>query len=684
MPMLRARSRLFSFITPLCISIVLIVILTASVYAPVLKQGFFNWDDPKHVKAVWKPSWERAWRICTDFDLQYTEVAYYIPLHFLSLMADQALLGNADRPQAWISKLTNVCLHTANATLVFALLLAFGTGPLAALFGALVFAVHPMQVGTVAWVVERKNVLSTFFYLSALLAFIRFGRTGSGGLGAGVVILFAAGLLSKPSVVTLPVMMLAGVTLFALPEASKKKAWVVMAAVFAMAAAWSVYVIRTEVSYPGILPDWYLRPLLAARVTWFYLAAFVLPHDLVVIYPRWDVAHHVEEFLAFFVALAIVAGLAVFAHLRYRLDRVALWGMIFFLVNILPVCGLAPFGYMGHSFVADHFMYLPLVGLAVVVARCAHHAFVAVQDRPVLSVALYFAAIAIVAVFAVLSAYQVRLWKDPALLWEATLNVNKRSTAAYMNYGSICMQRGELDKALELFRRAAELSPKFVAPYNNMGRILMSQGRRDDARQMFEKSLEVNPKGVVPRVMLARMLVEEHKPAEALKFLQQSVELAPNNATLRTQLANAYRLSGRETLALYELDRAIELEPLDPAPYVAKADVLMTQGEVDEAVALLQKALERQGTAEAHNMLGVALAQKGNISRALEEFQSAFRLNPALAGVQDNIANALVDLNELGKAKEFCAAAQKTRSPCSRETRQRIDKALESKEKPSP
>jgi protein O-mannosyl-transferase len=419
-------------------------------------------------------------------------------------------------------------------------------------------------------------------------------------------------------------------------------------------------------------------------VIWFYLAKFVYPRELLVVYPRWDVEAHAWEFLLLFLALTLVCASLVYAHCRRRLDPVSVWGIVLFLVNLLPVSGLAAFGYMGHSFVADHFMYLPLVGVAVVVARCADGAMTAVRDRPRIALALPIGATAALVVLAVLSARQVMLWQDPAQLWEASLKVNKRSTAVYLNYGALCMDRGQLDQALSLLSKAAELSPRFDASYNNMGRILLSQGRKDEATRVFQKSLEVNPKGVVPRVMLARILTAENKPAEALKFLQESLERDPANAALRTQLAQTYRQLGKEDQALQELDRAIAAAPAAPAPAVAKAHILLTRGRTENAIVLLRNALKHGSSADAHNLLGAALAQEGNIAQAQEEFGKAYRLNPALPGIRDNMANAFMDMKDYRKARAVCSAAEKSGMPCSRETLERLRNELPSTDSTSP
>ncbi|MFH1113069.1 MAG: glycosyltransferase family 39 protein, partial [Pseudomonadota bacterium] len=362
------------------IPFVLLVVVTAAVYSPVVSQQFSHWDDPKHIKAIWKPGWEKALRIVTDFNLEYTGTAYYTPLHFLSLMADQALAGSDVRPQAWTAKCMNVLYHILNTLLLFVLLRRTGIERRAAFLGALIFAIHPVQVGTVAWVAERKNLLATLFYLSAAISYIDFTRTRRVASLALVFLFFLLGLLSKPAVVTLPVALAAWLLIG--PDQGRRNSggWAVIGIMLVTAVAWGLYTISTEVSYPGMLPPRPYRPLLAAGTIWFYLGKFLFPYDLVVVYPKWDIVGHWGRFLLLAMALAAVAALAV--KYRKRLDRLTVWGFSLFVANILPVAGFVPFGHLGHSYVADHFLYLPMVGLALMVARGLELLFETIRDRP--------------------------------------------------------------------------------------------------------------------------------------------------------------------------------------------------------------------------------------------------------------------------------------------------------------
>ncbi|MBI5570582.1 MAG: tetratricopeptide repeat protein [Desulfomonile tiedjei] len=649
----------------------MIVIVTAAVYSPVPHQGFSTWDDPKHIAAVWKPGWERAWTVLTDVSLRYSDVRYYIPLHFLSLMADQAVVGVGNQPQAWIAKIMNVALHCANASLVFGLLVMFGLGTGPALLGAFVFALHPVQVGTVAWVAERKNLLSALFYLSALLAFTKHLHTGRFRYIPVVAALFVLGLLSKPSVVTLPVALAGLLMIPAGTEAGKSRPAMLIGLLALVAVGWSAYVISTEVSYPGILPAWFLRPLMAAGVVWFYLAAFLYPVNLVLVYPRWDVA---GNYLIFFLLLfALLALLAAVIRYRGQIGPYALWGLFFFLINIAPVSGIVPFGYMGHSFVADHLLYLPMVGLVTVVAAGSHLLFARLADRRALVALLWSGAAMATGILGILSAKQISLWKDPASLWAATLQVNQGSAAVYHNYGAVCMERGEFRQALALFQRAAELAPLLDVSYNNMGKIYLSLGQRDKAREMFERSLQANPRGAVPRVVLGQMLQEEGKHNQAVDFYRRSLDELPTNAALRTALARAYFATGQASEALHELDTAIRLSPLASEPYAYKAHILLSRGETGAAITLLRHAIGLRGNdAAAHDMLGTAYASRGEWDLALAEFTKAHQLTPDLPGVRDHIANSLMEMGDFPEATAFCSRSQEAGTPCSEETVRRV------------
>jgi protein O-mannosyl-transferase len=650
------------------LSIIFLVLITAAVYSPVVNQDFLNLDDGKHIAAIWRPTLDRAWAVISDYRLAYTRVSYYTPLHFLSLMADQAIVM-AEKPEPWISKSTNIGYHVCNTLLVFGLLCMLRIGRREAFIASLMFAVHPVQVGTVAWIAERKNLLSALFYLSSLITFIKYCRTGRSVYFPAVLLLFICGLLSKPVVVTVPVIMAAWLLLCPEERPHGKGPYALIGSLMLLAALWGLYVVSTESSSQVVLPPWQYRPLIVAGAVWFYLSKLIFPYELVLVYPRWNVEDSVWIFLILFVALAVcVAALTVF---RKRMNPLVPWGLIFFFVSILPVSGLVQFGYMQHAFVADHFLYIPMVGLAVVVATGVQFAFHRFRSTSAVTLVL-LGSYAVVCIMGVLAVRQAWLWRHPAALWEATLKVNKTSFLVYTNYSAILLTNGEFDKALSMAQRAVEIEPRVATPYNHMGYIYLIREDKKRAEEMFYQSLRNNPQDSFPSIVLGRMLLEDRKYDAAIEFFNKQINKLPQSSELRTELGICLQEVGRLQEATEAFQAAITVDSSYFKPYICLGEIALSAGDRDRAIALLGQSLRLNVSAAACNMLGVAYAQQGLLNKALQEFSKAYQLDPNIKGVRDNIANAFMDIGNPHGAEEFCLRAEAAGTPCSSETLKRI------------
>lgn len=651
------------------LAVFFLILITSAVYVPVINQQFSDWDDGKLMALVWKPSWDRARGIVTDWNLRYSQEGYYAPLHLLSLMADQAAVNSA-APDPGIAKLVNVAFHVANSILVLAFFLSVGIRMRPAFLAALIFAVHPVQVGTVAWIAERKNVLFTLFYLCAMIVYVRYLLTCRARYAAAVIVFFALGLLAKPAAITLPVALLCMPYTLTGRKAETRGVVLLFATLFCVAAVWGAYVLSTEVTHAGVLPAWQYRPLIAAGAFWFYFSKLLVPLDLVPIYPRWNVEANLSLFSSLLAAFVI--GTALIAYFRRKIDPWVLWGFVFFLVNLALVSGLIPFGYMSQSFVADHFLYLPLVGVALIAARGIEALFqrVTLESRPgrLLMVALY----AWIAVLSIASVKQTLLWRDPASMWEATLRVNKSSPAVYNNYGLLALQKGDHDKALAMFRKVVELAPGVDRGYLNMGHAYNAMGKAEEAKAMYAKAIKANPMLPDARVMTAQILWRQNKPEEVLAFLEKSVKAVPGSPELCTELGLAYFRSGREDESLRAFADAIAADPFYAEAYLHRGTVLLSRGDPEAAIPLLQQAVKLAPDAEAHNVLGAAYADKGDQAGALKEFLEAYAIRPDHPGVRDNVANALLALRNYAGAARFCAEAQKIGLPCPSDILQRI------------
>ena len=477
--------------------------------------------------AVWKPSWERAWKIVTDFDLKYSREVYYDPLHFLSLMADQALV-NSLGPNPGIAKVMNVAYHVINSLLVLSLLLMTGAGTRASFIGALVFAAHPIQVGTVAWIAGKKEP-SCHIILPSLndslpeVSCARFGEVSGirsrsfypgfavqtfRGHSAGCVVL-PRGFLQPGKGERPRCDLSAG-------SAGRLGSGVGIVCTFNRED------IHFDTSALALSPFDRGRGGLVLS-----LEVFFAPLQLVPLYPRWDVVGHPGWFIVLLAAFVGLAGVLV--YFRKRLDRWILWGAVFFLINLSLVSGLIPFGYMTYTFVADHFLYLPMVGLALIVARCIYIFSRSFGFDTLLGKIVIASLYAWIAVLGLVSVKQTLLWRDPYSVWEETLEINKTSFAAYNNYGVLCLDRGEYEKAIGMFKEAARLAPKLDKPYNNMGWAYTLMGDTDSAKQAYEKSLEIDPNGELPQRMIGRILDREGRFDDAIATFRKALAANPDS-----------------------------------------------------------------------------------------------------------------------------------------------------------
>ena len=316
-----------------------------------------------------------------------------------------------------------------------------------------------------------------------------------------------------------------------------------------------------------------------------------------------------------------------------------------------------------------------MIGLVVIVARGIDKGFRSLHDRPSLANLFLVGVYAVVCALGILATRQTLMWREPAMLWEATLKVNQKSPSVYLNAGVVAMHNGQIDKALEYFIKTLELNPGLYLAYQNMAVIYHNRRELESAKEMIEKAIQLMPEEELYWVMLGTVLGEQQKHDEAIRSLKGAVEANPRSAKIKTQLGLSYFETGREAEAWEQFAAAQEIDPFLPDPYMQKARILLSKGEAHEAVKLLQKATSLGTIPAAHNMLGVAYAKSGNGPMALAEFHRAYKLVPLLPGIRDNIANALMDLTQFAQAREFCLENERAGRPCSTDTLSRLEEA---------
>ena len=593
-----------------------LVLLNLFIYAAVGRFELVNWDDPTYITdnptVLRGLSWSTAWWALTT-----GHSPYWHPLTWLSHLLDVTLFGT----DAGAYHVVNAILHTANTLLLFELLRRTTGATGRSAFVAAVFAAHPLHVESVAWVTERKDVLSTLCFLVTTLAYVGYTRRPSAARYAAVMALFALALMSKPMVVTLPVVLLLLDT-WPLARPNLRGLIVEKVPLLALALATSVLtvVIQARVGAMAGL-DALPAATRAANAAIGYVAYVwktLWPSPLAAFYPLFDVSP-----VRVIAALAAL-GASTFAAFRLRSRHPYVWiGWLWYLVTITPVIGFLQAGEQG---MADRFMYVPMTGLLIALAWGARPLldWIGVRGEG----ALRAGAIAIVAACAIVARAQAAHWENSLTLWEHAARVTPDSYIAHENLGQALRERGRLDEARRSYERALALAPARSPAYaavirNSIGLVLTRQGRVGDAREQFAAAVERDPTFAEARSNFANALAAEGRP-EAIDHYRAAIRLKPDYVEPRVGLGAVLLRAGRGADAAIEYRAAIALDP---------------------------------NLAQAHNGLGGALAIQGDDEGALREYREALRLNPALPSAHHNLALLSLKKGDAAGARRHLEAA---------------------------
>lgn len=560
-------------------------------FHPTLSSDFVTWDDPDYVtknvllrdadglKHIWNPRSDKNQQF---YPLVFT--SYWLEYHLAEWAAAgdtgfsgavRALLGldgvaatQAAATQAatapvrrlstgdpWTPGLdpgiyhrTNLVLHLVNIVLVLALLRRFGAPMWAAAVAAGLFAVHPAQVASVLWVAERKNTLSGLFYLIAFLLYLWHRRArgwGSWCAYAACLLAFVAALLSKTQTLTLPISLLFIDWALQSAHRIRRARWygliLRLGLMLAVGMAFAFITMSVERSKgPSKNPEKLIstaeqRPFIAANAAWFYAGTFLAPVHLAIVYPKWDVSLEHPIWWAGLLAWPVAIGLAC-RHWR-RIGGLTLWGMAHFFVILAPALGLIPFNYQQYSYVADHFLYLAVIGGGLAVALTAHRL---IDARPAASPRRAVAAVVALLVLAACvwtSHGESRHWRDTETFWTRAIARNDACFPAFYNLGNYYTRQRppQWDKAVDLYRRASEIQPNNRTAFQRYVDGLISLRRDDELIAACTKKIEQIPGHYRAYLNRARAYVRKRQYTEAVADYQQVIRLAPPNSSEHAQ-----------------------------------------------------------------------------------------------------------------------------------------------------
>lgn len=564
----------------------LVVVAVFVAYAPALRGGFI-WDDDAHVTRPELRSAHGLYRIW--FDVGATQ--QYYPLLHSAFWLQHKLWG--DSPVGYHA--VNVAMHACAAVLVLLImrrLLAEKAAPWAdeaAFLTAAVFALHPVHVESVAWITELKNTLSAVFYLAALLAYLGFDRSRRPRLYLLATVLFVLALLTKPVTVTLPAALLVVLwwqrgRLSWRRDAFPLLPWFALSIVSGLFAAWVEHdVIGAQGEGFTLLPA--QRLLLPGRVIWFYLSKLAWPAELIFVYPCWSVDPAV--WWQWFFPLALIALLVVLLAVSRR-SRAPLAALLFFSGSLFPFLGFFNAYLFLYTYVADHFQYLPSLGVIALVCGGAAAAVARIPGRAARAVFLLVLPVAL----GVLAHRQCQMYADIQTLYETTIRKNPACWMAYNNLGIVLKDQGQLQKAIEHYRHALQLRPGYPEAHNNLGVALNTLGRHNEAVASYEEALRLRPNYPDALANHIAALTDGGRLPEAIDRAQKAVRLCPDDPRIHANFGIVLGMAGRHRESADQFAEAVRLQPDLAEAHANLALAYHALGRLPEALAAAQRARE--------------------------------------------------------------------------------------------
>lgn len=667
----------------------LLVVLIVLAYLPA-NSGDFIWDDAEHLTE--NPSVIGPLGLA---DIWTTLRASSCPLVLTTFWAEHRLWGL----DPWPYHAVNILMHAAAALALWRVLLQLRIP--GAWLGAALWAVHPVQVESVAWITELKNTQSALFFLLSVLSFCRSRQAppadqqrASSRLHYGLALLFGVlAMASKSSTVVLPLVL--WLCAWWIEGAwNWRRNLLHLAPLFLAAALAGVLTMwAQELRDEGLAQEWALSSVqridVAGRSVWFYLGKLVWPFPLMAIYPRWNVT---SAGLLSCVPAFVVAAASWFVWHVSRAGRSAGRGVFlawaYFVTALLPVLGFLDHDLLPVSFVFDHFQYLASMGPLALAGAGIHASWSTCQRH--LRHMMVAACSAALLFLAVLTWNQCAVYRTAESLWMSVLKGNPGCWVAHNNLGGILERKGQRAETAEHFRLALRAWPRYAEAHNNLGIVLAQGGGTDEAILHFLEAVAIRPSFAGAHFNLGVQLLRQGRNDEALNSFQKTVENNPDSAEGQHNLGVALQRKGRLDEALLRYQRALSLRADYAEAHNNIGSLLGQRGQQDEAKAHFQKAVAldpgfaearenlrrasqitaqaavpqtvadpNADSAGAHNDLGISCGREGQLARAIAEFRRAIEIRPDFAEAHYNLGFALQKSGQSEKAAtEFAEAIE--------------------------
>jgi protein O-mannosyl-transferase len=612
----------------------LLAATTMVVFWPVVHHDFINYDDDLYVTANRHVQAGLTWQgLAWAFGRVHGQATYWHPLTWVSHMIDCEVFGT----RAGGHHLVNLLIHTLNTVLVFVVLRRMTGAFWRCALVAGLFALHPLQVDTVAWVAERKNLLGALFWLLTMWAYVAYAAKPGLGRYVLMVVLYAMGLMCKPVLVTLPfvLLLLDYWPLQRLQPSSLRRLVLEKMPLFALAALSSLITLMAHHDLGSLnstarLP---LEPRMENAIVSYvrYLEKVAWPFNLSVFYP-----YH-GSWPMWKVALCGVCLLgACWAAVRAARSHPSLLvGWLWFLGVLVPFIGLVQ---AGAQAMADRFMYVPLIGLSILLIWGA----AAVVER--LHLPAGWAAVlggSMLALCALRTTNQLSYWQNSEALFQHAIAVTEGNFLAFNNVGVCRFNEKHFDEAIAYFQKSLQFAPAYADALDNMGAALEAQGK-PEAIEWYRKAIQAEPTYADALYNLGNQCERLGRFSEAAAYFEAVLRVRPDHYKARNNLGNVLNGLGRLDEAATQYRLALELQPDSYPIHRNLGAVLAARGRLDEAIFHYRQALRQEPKeANLHYQLGLALALQSKWSEAIEQYNEALQLARGSAEVEYNLGYAL-------------------------------------------
>jgi tetratricopeptide (TPR) repeat protein len=607
-----------------------LVLLNIAVFERVRDHDFVTWDDGPYVTenatvqdGLTTRGLAWAWSAPT--------APYWHPLTWMSHMLDVELFGL----DAGGHHLTSLAIHIVN-TLLLCVLLVHLTGSAGrSAFVAALFAIHPLHVESVAWIAERKDVLSTLFLLLTCGAYAWYTRRPRWGRYAALFLVLGLGLAAKPMLVTLPLLLL---LLDIWPLGRWSSSWPRLVleklplVALAIAVGVATYLIQQRVGAMAAFESLPLEHRLANAVMSYvkYILLMVWPSGLAAFYPYPRALPPVWLLAAAIVALVTAS---VVAALSFRRRPYVFVGWFWYVIALLPVIGIIQ---VGEQAMADRFTYVPLIGLFVIAAWLLPELLVRLFRH---RAAVPVAAVVVIVGYAATARAQVEHWRNGRTLWERALAVTRDNYYAHSALGALLAGDGLVADAVAHQVEALRIRPSDSDAHNELGKVLAEQGKLPDAIAHFRAALRSNDAFARAHHNLGMALLNLGAYDEAVSHFRAALALEPDLAKAHDGLGRALARGGRPGEAVPQFREALRIAPAFVEARYNLALALAEQGETDQAVAEYRTVVRASPElAEARNNLALALEKLGRTEDAIQVYQEALRLWPNRVDLNFNLA----------------------------------------------